>query len=279
MRALLFSLLAAACVSAPAPEQVDPGPVIAAERAFAARAGEVGWIPAFREYAAPDGQLAGSAGFVSAPQQLAALEDDGERNLFWAPVFAGIARSGDLGFTTGPASFDAARTATIQYFTVWRLQPDGSWKWIYDGGPGAVADPGPYLAEGARPQTLPVATSGVGTAKIAVEQVASIEDGADSSELQRRLAPTAHVYRTGRARAFGGADSAARMTDPSGEVTYRRLRAEGSASGDLVFTLGEANWQSDGAMYRGLFARIWQHQAQGWAIVYDQLSDPRPAEN
>ncbi len=259
---------------------VTPAPVIAAERSFAARALEIGWVQAFREYAAADGQLVGPAGLVNAQENLALLGDDGGRDLFWAPVFAGIARSGDIGFTTGPVSFDADRAPAIQYFTVWRLQADGSWKWIYDGGPGAVAEPGPYLAESAAPQMLPVARGGAGAAAAAVAQVCAIEDSANTAAaLRDHLATGAHVYRPGQTRGFGGADAAARMIFPNGEVNYRRLRAEGSAAGDMVFTLGEASWESEGASRQGFFARIWQFQAQGWVIVYDQLIMPRPRPN
>jgi hypothetical protein len=203
---------------------------------------------------------------------MAALADDGARNLFWAPVYAGIARSADLGFTTGPASFDAARTPAMQYFTVWRHQPDGSWKWIYDGGPGAVAEPGPYLAEGAPPQELPLAARGVGSAAAAVAQVSEIERAASTAAaLSSHLGADAHVYRSGQARAYGGADSLALMLYPNGEISYRTLRADGSAAGDLVFTLGEANWVRDAAPRQGYYARIWQFRPGGWAIVYDQL--------
>ena len=269
---LLCALLLGACASAPPAPLPSADIVIAAERAFAARAGEVGWIPAFREYTAPDGQLVGQAGLVSAPERMAALADDGERDLFWAPVYAGIARSGDFGFTTGPVSFDATRTPAIQYFTVWRRQPDGSWKWIYDGGPGPVAEPGPFLAEGAAPQELPLAARGAGSAAAAVAQVSEIERGASTAlALTAHLGAGAHVYRAGQARAYGGADSAARMTYPNSEVSYRTVRAEGSSAGDLVFTLGEANWVRDGAPRQGFYARIWQLRPTGWAIVYDQL--------
>ena len=127
---LFFAVLLASACATPREAAVTPDAIIAAERAFAARAGEINWVPAFREYVAPDGQTIGEHGYESAPQSLAETPDDGNHNLFWWPAFAGIARSGDIGFTTGPASFDEARTPRIYYFTIWRRQADGSWKWI-----------------------------------------------------------------------------------------------------------------------------------------------------
>lgn len=268
--------LLAACASAPAEPTITAAPVIAAERAFAARAGETGWIPAFREYTAPDGQLVGQDGIASAPERMAALPDDGERNLYWAPTYAGIARSGEFGFTTGPASFDAERTPRVQYFTVWRRQPDGSWKWIFDGGPGPVAEPGPYLAPGVEPEELPVAAAGVGSAAAAIAQVNALEAGATSGALSGALAEAAHVYRSATARAYGGAPSQAAMAFPTGDVHYTLVRTEASEAGDLVFTLGQAQWSTEGAARNGFFARMWQLQPGGWRIVYDQLIIPPP---
>jgi ketosteroid isomerase-like protein len=272
---LALTLALAGCVGArnfEASPPASPAAVIAAERAFAARAGEIGWIPAFCQYSAADSQLIAQQGFANAHEQMCAQADDGGRDLFWAPEYAGIARSGDLGFTTGPASFDAERTPRIQYFTVWRRQADGSWKWIYDGGPGPVTAPGPYLAAGTAPATLPIAARGLGSAEAARMRVMGIEQGAaDARALTRYLAPDAHVYRPRRARAHGGADAEAALLAPSPETTYRLVRTEASQAGDLVFTLGEASWTADGAQRAGYFARIWQYRPEGWRIVYDQL--------
>jgi hypothetical protein len=279
MRNLILPLLLlGACASVDTATEPSPaaGPtaVIAAERAFAARAGEVGWIPAFREYVAPDGQLGGPQGIVNAPQQLAETPDDGNRNLFWWPAYAGVSRSGEFGFTAGPASFDEARTPRVIYFTVWRNQPDGSWKWIYDGGPGPVADPA-AIAPGAEPVALPVAARGVGS-EAAINQVQALERDATSASLAARVAPEARVFRTGRPRSEG-VGAAAGFAFPEGGVRYTMSRIEAARSGDLVFTLGEGAWTRDGAEVRGLYARMWQLREDGWRIVYDQLVVPRPA--
>jgi ketosteroid isomerase-like protein len=208
------------------------------------------------------------------------LPDDGDRNLYWTPSYAGISSSGDLGFTTGPASIDAARTPTIQYFTVWRRQADGSWKWIYDGGPGQIEGPGAFPVDGAEAPTLP-AVVGVGSPSVAMSQVNSIEASANTAQaLRLYLAPGAHVYRRGRARAYGGPESEANLLYPTADVSYIHRRTEASDGGDLVFTLGEAHWNEGGSPKQGFYARIWQYSAGGWRIVYDQLVPwaPRPAQ-
>jgi len=263
--------LLAACVSAPGRPVVTAAPVIAAERAFAARGAEIGWVAAFREYTAPDGMV---GNFENAPQSLASTPDEGARNLFWWPAYAGIARSGDLGFTTGPFSVDEARTPRGQYFTVWRRQPDGSWKWIWDGGPGPVSEAGPPYVANAEITTLPVALSGVGRAE-ALERVAFIESTfSNPTQAATYLTEDAHVYRTQRSRMVGGMMAVGGMVSMPADVSYTRRRIESSEAGDLVFTLGEARWTHDGQERQGQYARIWQHRPEGWRIVYHQLSVP-----
>lgn len=273
--AFAAALTLVACASvADQPAPVSPAPVIAAERAFAARAGEIGWVAAFREYAAPDGQILGTTGFENAAQSLAETPDNGNRTLFWWPAFAGISRSGDIGFTAGPASFDEARTPRVYYFTIWRKQPDGAWKWIYDGGPGGVTDPA-SIAPGAEPVALSPATGDAGSAPSAIAQVRALEAQTGTAEgLAGYLTPESHVYRSRQPRAIGTAAAAA-MVVPSPAIVYRVLRAEASETGDLVFTLGDASWSQDGEARVGHFARVWQRRTEGWRIVYDQTVIPR----
>lgn len=273
MRHVALSLALATLASCATAPTITTAPVVAAERAFAARAAEVGWVPAFREFAAADGLMPGPEGYVSAPEQLERTPDDGNRTLAWWPAYAGIARSGDMGFTAGPASFDDVRTPRIYYFTIWRRQADGSWKWIYDGGPGPVSDPA-SLALGAEPVSLPLAARGLG-AETATEQVNALESQGD---LTAYLAPDAHVYRPGRPRAVGGSDARANIAFPASPSARRLTRAEASAAGDMVFTLGEANWAEEGQERRGFFARVWQLRPDGWRIVYDHLIIRRPPQ-
>jgi ketosteroid isomerase-like protein len=277
MRALLFSflMLAAGCASAPAQSAVSADPVIAAERAFAARASEVGWLPAFREHVAADGIVL-RPGPVNAPENLAQAEDDGDRSLLWWPAWAGISRSGDFGFTTGPFVFGSSDAVRGHYFTVWRRQADGSWKWIFDGGIGGVEDPTP-IARDADVPTLPVAASSDGSAARAIAEVRAAEHRiayarpAPSSSFARYLADDAHVNRRGFAP---GAGRDAPVLLGSSET----LIAEASSSGDLVFTLGTAHWSEDGAERSGHYARIWQRRPEGWRIVFDELIPAPPAQ-
>jgi len=112
----------------------------AADRAFAADAakrGAEGWTAAFD----PEGwMLLGSGNKLdhdAMAEQMRPILTSGK--LEWAPLASG--RDGDLGYTVGKATFtatqgnaqgDARRLTT--YITLWRKQPDGGWKALFDTG-------------------------------------------------------------------------------------------------------------------------------------------------
>jgi ketosteroid isomerase-like protein len=59
----------------------------------------------------------------------------------WHPVYSEGAASGDLGFTIGeavitPSGATPDKAFHSKYLTVWRRQPDGSVRYIVDGGNG-----------------------------------------------------------------------------------------------------------------------------------------------
>lgn len=270
---MLLAVSLVSCTTSPVPASV--GDVIAAERAFAERAQEAGWVNAFREFSAHDGVLAGRSGLAATTEALRGAPE-GDRNLFWWPTYAGISRSGDLGFTTGGFSIDEARTPFGQYFTMWRREPDGNWKWIYDGGPGRVSDPAP-MVDFANDElsTLRLAQSGVGLD--AVQQIEALEASILApADVSTHLAPDAHVYRRGRARGLGGGASRENLGWPSAQASYRLVRVEASTAGDLAFALGEVSWSDADLARSGFFARVWQYREGVWMIVYDQIVERPP---
>jgi ketosteroid isomerase-like protein len=119
--------------------KASPADLMRVDTEFAARA-RAGLSEAFREYAAteaislPMGE-APVHGRDAVANSLSALPP-GELN--WTPMAADVAQSGDLGYTWGTYIF-RARTGDGQpkvsygkYVTVWKRQPDGSWKFIVD---------------------------------------------------------------------------------------------------------------------------------------------------
>jgi len=271
MRFLLLSIAIAAIAAPASAGPASPAPVIAAERAFAADAAARGWIPAFQATVAPDG-VELDPDPVNAAQKVAATPDDHFTGLSWRPAFAGVARAGDLGFTTGPYFVRGRDGVAGHYFTVWRKQPDGSWKWIFDGGV-PVADSNP-IAPDAAPAEMRTATYADG--RLAEGEIGALEsqiaggDALPNQALAARLSDDARVNRAGAPPAIGREAAAALMAqDPA--MQFSIISTTASRAGDLVFTLGEAHWSADGADKRGYYARIWQRQREGWRLVFDEI--------
>jgi ketosteroid isomerase-like protein len=113
-----------------------PAPELeAADLAFAgatAKQGVDGWVAAFD----PAGGMMRKAGRVEHGQIVEAMTATlTSGRLAWAPIASGVA--GDLGFTVGKATFTGARPEDAwrsTYVTIWRRQPDGGWKVLFDTG-------------------------------------------------------------------------------------------------------------------------------------------------
>jgi hypothetical protein len=293
MRTLVFAaaLLAAVPVVAQTP---DAAPVVAAERAFAADAPSMGIAGSFNKWSTPDAILIAGG----RAQRIGEAYPDGPRPadeplLEWWPNFAGIARSGDLGFTTGGVQVGGRRTG--HYFTIWMKQPDGSWKWVYDGGSGASAAdvPGPETEpdilpfgpellivanpDGSIPHSAPdwaltrVKALEVDLARGAAinQKTAHLAAMADNGRLYVAPLPPA-IGRAAVAQALDGWPSTFRFgpTEGGGQSRY----------GDLVWTYGPASWTRDGQERTGHYVRLWQRQEGGFRIVLAQLIPAPPSQ-
>lgn len=279
MRPSEAALIASLTLAAAPALAADPAPVIAAERAFAADGLTLGYKASFLKHSAPEAIIM-QPGPVNAHQTLKAAPDKGGPALYWWPVWAGLARSGDLGFTAGPYTLSGKHGG--YYFTVWKKQPDGAWKWIYDGGAGGS---GPHVPPppATKPRALADAPAAAGSAAKAMKEVGEAEAKlaaaaqkdlksaylavlADDARIQGSPAPPADTAPE-RERELG--------TRPAA-IAFKGLGGQASKAGDLAFTYGEARWTKDAAEAKGHYVRIWRKGQAGWRIVYDQLQ-PLPA--
>jgi ketosteroid isomerase-like protein len=267
-------LLASSAAAAP----VDPAPVVAAERAFAADGLALGVRDSFLKHSAP-------TSIVLAPEPTlakAAFEAPAPKGppLVWWPLWAGIARSGDLGFTTGPYTFDGKPRA--YYFTVWAKQVDGSWKWLFDGGP-------PSDMTGAAAQGSPVAYARLAERKAgspdkAMTEVTRAEQALHAAaKADVKAAYLAAVADDGRivgskapppkTRAELETELATRPTS----MAFAPLGGQASSAGDLAWTYGLAQWAGkDGAAQRGHYVRIWRNDKAGWRLLFDEILPAPP---
>ena len=257
-----------------------PNPAVEAERAFAAAVAEQGVKRGFLAFAAP-------GAFMFAPSRKSVSEvfaGTPERvespPLAWWPEFAGMARSGEFGFTTGSAS------VPTRYFTVWRRQPNGSWKWIYDGG---VMLSAPMPAPGDRPVLeLPPADAAAGSAAQALAEIAPLEIALASASaadargaLTPYLLPQALVGGSPKATWPGVAGQAEGLAQRPAAMILTPAGGEASEAGDLAFTYGDAAWKQGDTPRLGHYLRIWQKRREGWRLAVDLLlpEPPRTGAN
>lgn len=282
MRGFFFAAFAVAGLT-DAAAAASPDEVIAIEREFAADAQARGWIAAFKKYAAPE-----AISFQPDPgnvQQSLANEPDepADRSLKWWPIWGGIATSGDLGFTTGP--YTAGETGYGHYFTVWAKQADGTWRWIFDGGPrNAAKSPlGPETV----PTHLPPTDTSARSADDASAEVAAAErslaDGAlrnAKSAYLAHLSPDARIMGSPEQPATTAETRDAELGRRGATIEFKPLGGRAAKSGELVFTYGQSKWRSDGRERRGHYVRIWQKRTEGWRIVFDEilLVPPKPPQ-
>ena len=120
--------------------------LLAADRAFdsaTAALGLEGWVQAL----ADSGRQVDQRGdFVIGPEavrdHMRGLLSDSTRSLRWTPDFAEVAGDGTLGYTWGRWTMTARdsnggrQVGQGRYLTVWRKQPDRSWKVEADVGDG-----------------------------------------------------------------------------------------------------------------------------------------------
>ena len=62
------------------------------------------------------------------------------KDISWKPFKVEAAKSGELGYSLGNWTFVAEDTTYYgNYYTIWKKQTDGKWKWVVDGGNGTPA--------------------------------------------------------------------------------------------------------------------------------------------
>src|ERR1700716_2795218 len=197
--------------------------------------------------------------------------------LTWRPIFATIARSGDLGYTTGPwelrkAKDDPNPAAFGHYNTLWRKDPAGVWKVVVDVGvdhppptepPGEVKTFVPIFAI-ARPKTVHANLEE--TEKIFAELLAKDPGAAVLTKAGNGI----RVYRRGQFPAVG--KNAARLMLSSNHGKEMRTRAGGgvSRSNDLAYSYGEYTNERGNITERGSYFSIWQlDPSSEWKLVLD----------
>lgn len=114
--------------------------LLEADQAFSRMSVEKGMKSAFIEYMDSNGVLLrpNKLPIVGANAiDFLIIQNDESYTLNWQPQNAFVAKSGDLGYTYGVYALHPKAVDTVLYGTyvsIWKKQPDGSWKFALDSG-------------------------------------------------------------------------------------------------------------------------------------------------
>jgi hypothetical protein len=205
--------------------------------------------------------------------------DDKGRRLIWEPVFATISRSEELGVTTGPwelkkSATDRDSIAFGQFVSVWKKQPDNTWKVILDVGidhppPKTIAPKLQLLpAEEAIPNSDP-------------NMPRPILDRAEQTFLEALkadagaaiLAAADNGVRIFREDSFPAVGKSAAKLMPNSDHTRTTRSIFGgttSTSGDLAYRYGSYSSERENVSERGYFLSIWRVDSKrDWKLLLD----------
>ena len=282
----------------PAASRQDPRDqlqeLVETERSFSRMSEETGIREAFDAFIADDGILFRPRAVLGKKwMQEHPLPPSKTRPLLtWQPIFAAISRAGDLGYTTGPWQYkdnikDAKASAFGNFMTIWKKQPDGSWKFVLDLG---VSNPEPKTRV---PILGPVSSSSprrfrrvnVETARAQLMDAEKEFSGASAQRgaVEAFLAHAdrdVRVYRD-KHEPFVGKKAALRALTPLKILwTWVPAFADVSVSGDLGYSYGTYQLRDKTAakvVEEGNYARVWKRINGVWKVVID-VANPLPPE-
>lgn len=281
MKSILI-LVICLVVPALAQSQTPLQEMVKTEQAFSKMAEEKNTRDAFLAFIADDGLLF-RPGAVNGKKWL--LEhpvppSDKKPLLAWQPSFAGMAASGDMGFTTGPWEFkndikDEKPAGYGHFVTVWKKQPDGSWKFVVDLGISHSQSGGPQKLWQPTDVNQKTAAKTVDQASARNALLDRDRKYAEEQGLVKAFlsyaSPDVRLYRPDNLPFIGREASANALTKAKGQFNWQLISGDVSRAGDLGYTHGTYEVADDAkkVIERGSYVRIWQKLDGVWRIVMD----------
>lgn len=257
--------------------------IIDAERAFARMAREKSRKEAFLANMDQDSILfrPGPVPGIPATEK----EIKGTDLLAWAPLYADSAVSGDLGFTTGPWTFQQTPTGPIQgrgfYFTIWRKTGEG-FKFVLDLG-APVPHEGPFPTDVKVPAKRGHAAPTGSGKLIALEDEAlnkSIEGGSLSSAVSSVAHEEIHAIWPLEPLTGGKAEVGKMLTTKPVFKDYKTLGSGTSKAGDFAYSYGSflsVPKTAEAKPAGGHYVRIWKRdESMNWRLSFLLSAAPRP---
>jgi ketosteroid isomerase-like protein len=160
------------------------------------------------------------------------------------------------------------------FFSVWKLQPDGTWKVILDCGirtPGAGGPVAPVFR-------APPGAGGAGTVQTDAERSALLTkerslgrhgSGGELDDFVRLLDDDARLHRSGTFPVVGKQAIRDFLAVKLLALKWEPIHADVARSGDLAYTYGSYELKGSGEP-RGYYAHVWRRRSpRDWKIILD----------
>jgi ketosteroid isomerase-like protein len=272
-------LLIVICFAVVANGQSALQEMVKTEQAFSKMAEEQNTRDAFLAFIADDGLLF-RPGAVNGKKWMlehpAPPPGDKRPLLAWQPAYAGMAVSGDMGFTTGPweakADINDQNPQGYGHFvTVWKKQADGSWKFVVDlgishpqsGGPQTLWTPAETPKKEFKPVDVPIVRETL--LERDRNYAAAVLSRGFAKSYAAYAARAVRLYRANNLPFIGRDAAIEQLSKTTGEFKWTPIGGDVSSAGDLGYTHGTYEAGDE----RGSYVRIWKKQNGLWRIVMD----------
>lgn len=267
--------------------QNDMMQLIEVEREFSKTAEVLGVSESFIKFFAPDGLnfqpqpivISEAAKDNSAPPQPSKI-------IFtWEPIYADIAQSGELGYTTGPYEIreNTAEKKLLRtgfYFSVWKKQTDNSWKVLLDMGVGTpplsspedkklIIAPQVQLKTHLTKTETNVSTDAITQLEQKFSEI-SQNDGVHAYKKFGREDIRLHRFR--KLPIIGAESVTAFILEKEAKSSWQNIKSGISASADFAWSYGTYKLiqenQTEDRTKEGYYLRVWRKDSENnWKIV------------
>jgi len=271
-------------------EEVALGSLVDAEVAFSDMAQKRGVRAAFLANFAPDGIV-----FEPTPVRLheawAARPEPADPKavkLEWHPAQAGVARSLDMGYTTGPfALSNAARPGVVRhgvFFSVWHREGSDAWQVSVDAGI-VTPDEVDFVALGAAPRPHFAGARAIRAQRkrlldLEMQPIAAAKSEHGGVRYLSLLADDVRLHRDGMTPLVGRDRVAAYVGERINRLEWAPIEVRMARSTDLAVTYGRARETvRDGGARAASYTHLWLRERDGrWRLAYDIATGPGSRE-
>lgn len=287
-RACILTLifLSTASIGLTASLQSDLDAMLAADREFGTMSATKPVKEMFLTHVADDSVLFRGGEFVQG-KSWTAEQPSPPFKLFLRPAWAGIALSGDLGWTIDPYDLHPDGSDEIhygEYLSVWRKQRDGHWLIAANFSvhmPQAGAAPSdPKTWKGGEPDAAKEDAARDTAALLAADrELGEATAAGTSAAYLARLADGGILLRNGVAPYEGSDAAKGALAKAPAKMASHPVAGGVSGAGDLGYSYGTADWTDGGATVKANYLRIWEKRGGAWKLRADCLAEapvPQP---